>query len=371
MMKTHFRVGDLVEVRSKEEILQTLDKNGRLDNLPFMPQMFEYCGTRFKVFKSAHKSCDTINFTGGRSMERTVHLETRCDGKAYGGCQAACLLFWKEAWLRHVEQPHSRSANMPSQRGETVVCAEKDIWENTRDLSQSGDEPVYVCQATRALAASKPLSSSNLSQYFTDVASGNVTLIKLIAGLIYPIYKSIMNAGIGVGSPMRWIYDGFQRLTGGPPYPRQQGKIECGSPTPTGILDLQPGEIVRVKSYEEILKTLDKSNKNRGLYFDAEMVPYCGQTVRVLKRVTHIINEKTGKMMHFKSPCIMLEGVICQARYSEGRYFCPRAIYSYWREIWLERVSAPSALSNSTPQLHSETSPEKKRAGSQALSCAE
>ena len=26
-----------------------------------MPQMFEYCGKRFKVYKRAHKTCDTVN----------------------------------------------------------------------------------------------------------------------------------------------------------------------------------------------------------------------------------------------------------------------------------------------------------------------
>ena len=35
------RASDWVEIRSKEEILQTLDKNGRLENLPFTPQMFQ------------------------------------------------------------------------------------------------------------------------------------------------------------------------------------------------------------------------------------------------------------------------------------------------------------------------------------------
>ena len=36
--------GEWVEVLSKEEILRTLDQNGRLEDLPFMPQMFRYCG---------------------------------------------------------------------------------------------------------------------------------------------------------------------------------------------------------------------------------------------------------------------------------------------------------------------------------------
>ena len=54
------RVGDWVEVRAKDQILRTLDKRGRLEGMPFMPQMFQYCGKRFKVFKRAHKTCDTI-----------------------------------------------------------------------------------------------------------------------------------------------------------------------------------------------------------------------------------------------------------------------------------------------------------------------
>ena len=41
------RVGDWIEVKSKDEILATLDKNGRLERMPFMPQMFQYCGKRF------------------------------------------------------------------------------------------------------------------------------------------------------------------------------------------------------------------------------------------------------------------------------------------------------------------------------------
>ena len=74
--------------------------------------------------------------------------------------------------------------------------------------------------------------------------------------------------------------------------------------------------------------------------WDAELVPYCGKTYRVLKRVTKIVNEKTGEMQEMKTPCIILDSVVCQSRYSHCRMFCPRSIYSYWREIWLERVPA-------------------------------
>src|SRR5262245_59639046 len=75
------RVGAWVEVRSKEEILRTLDSRGRLDGMPFMPQMFDYCGKRFKVHRRAHKTCDTVTLTGGRRLNDVVHLEDiRCHG---------------------------------------------------------------------------------------------------------------------------------------------------------------------------------------------------------------------------------------------------------------------------------------------------
>jgi hypothetical protein len=101
---------------------------------------------------------------------------------------------------------------------------------------------------------------------------------------------------------------------------------------------LQPGEFVRIKSHEEILRTLDTAGQNRGMSWDAEMVPYCGGTYQVLKRVTKFINEKTGEMQEMKNPGIILNSVICLGKYSYCRMFCPRSIYSWWREIWLERV---------------------------------
>ena len=111
-----------------------------------------------------------------------------------------------------------------------------------------------------------------------------------------------------------------------------------GQPTPTCSLNLQPGELVRVKSHKDILATIDKNYFNRGLAFDAELVPSCGKTFRVQARVSKFIDEKTGKMKTLKTPAVILEGVWCESRYSNCKMFCPRAIYSWWREIWLERV---------------------------------
>jgi hypothetical protein len=335
MMKQHhkLRVGDVVEVRGKEEILRTLDKTGQLDGLPFMPQMFQYCGRRLRVAKRAHKTCDTINDFKGRRMEDAVHLEDiRCDGLAYGGCEAGCLIFWKLAWLKMSADSESKS--------EPTQCTEADVLAGTL-RPDGGNDSAYVCQATQVLAATQPLPWWELGQYVEDYTSGNVGLGKLLRGFLYMGYGGLINLGIGIGEPLRWLYDTLQKLWGGVPYPRRQGRIPKGEPTPIAQLNLQPGDVVQIKSYRAILDTIDESNRNRGLYFDAEMVPYCGGTYRVLKRVTRIVDEKTGKIREFKNPGIILDGAVCQSRYAECRLFCPRSIYAYWREVWLERVTEP------------------------------
>ena len=338
------QVGDWVEVRSKDEILRTLDRDGQLEGMPFMPEMFAFCGQRFRVYKSAHKTCDTVFPTRSRRIPNAVHLDTRCNGTGHGGCEARCLIFWKEAWLKRVEKASADRNSISAATG----CTEADVVRATR----TGDDvdPVYSCQATRLPYFTKDLSPYDFRQYIRDYTSGNVGLRRWLAGMIYITYHNVIKAGIGLGKPLRWFYDRFQKLRGGLPYPRWWGKIPKGSPTPTGSLELQEGEWVRVKSYEEILATCTEDNKNRGLLFDGEMMPYCGRIFRVHKRVTRIINEQTGKMMNMKNPCIILENVVCQARYSDCRMFCPREIYPYWREIWLERVPAP-AVKTTTPPL--------------------
>jgi len=309
--------------------------------MPFMPEMFALCGKRFQVYKRAHKTCDTVFPVRGRRVDRAVHLATRCDGSAHGGCQASCLLFWKDAWLKPIKVNSPATTEIDTApttcSSGATACRESDVWACTT-AKASGTEPVYVCQATQLPYATSSLEWWDVRQYVEDYVSGNVGLWRIVCGAVYFLYYALSRAGIGVGRPMRWFYDRFYWLWRGGPFPRRRGTIPEGQPTPTGTIDLQPGELVRIKPYKEILNTLNTRDRNRGLYFDAEEVPYCGGTYRVLKRVTKIIHEKTGKMLEMKTPCFILDSVVCQSRYSECRLFCPRSIYSYWREIWLERV---------------------------------
>jgi len=329
------RVGESVEVRTKEEILATLDKNGRTEGLPFMPQMFQYCGQKFKVYKRAHKTCDFVYTAKSRWLPNGVHLDLRCDGVAYGGCQHACLLYWKEAWLKRVDENASALEQKPLVlNGNT--CTEVDVSVGTSSVNEQ-NEVIYTCQGTELLDFTKPLSWWDIRQYIEDYTSGNASINRLLRGFVYGMFSTIKNSGLKVGRPLVWFYDAFEILWG--PYPRRPGRKPQGQPAPTCSLNLRPGELVRVKSYNEILATLNKESKHRGLSFDAEMVPYCGRVFRVKAIVTTFLDEKTRKLTTVKTRCITLENVICQARYSNCRMICPRSILPWWREIWLERVS--------------------------------
>jgi hypothetical protein len=327
------RVGEWVEVRSKDEILATLDQRGRLDELPFMPEMFKYCGKQFQVYKRAHKTCDTVSGNyRSRALADGVHLDLRCDGAAHGGCQASCLIFWKDAWLKRIDT----AVSVPPQSG--AACTEQNVVDATRH-PDAGSEPRFVCQATELLSYSKPLRWWDPRHYAEDYTSGNEQLGKMLKVFVYAAYTTLTRANSDRwGKPGRWLYDRIQSLRRGLPFPRYKGTIPAGALTPTHDLDLQPGEWVRVKSYKEILATLNTAGANRNMHFDAELLPYCGRTFKVRSRVERFIDEPTGRLKSMKTPAVILEGVICQCHYSPSRMGCPRSIYAWWRENWLERV---------------------------------
>ena len=86
---TKLRRGDFVEVKAPDEILQTLDAEGASDHLPFMPEMLEFCGRRFRVSRRAL----TICFSGpgasrGFRADDVLTLDgVRCSGSAQDACQ--------------------------------------------------------------------------------------------------------------------------------------------------------------------------------------------------------------------------------------------------------------------------------------------
>jgi hypothetical protein len=176
-------VGDWVEVRSVEEILATLDDRGSLEALPFMPEMLQYCGRKFRVVQSAHKTGDTISKSSNWRIKNAVHLEgLRCDSTAHDGCQAACLLFWKEAWLKPVRGPDSKlertdepSGKYEGLRGKGSHCDQEVLTRAVRVKVGNLESPeeLHRCQATELVRATAPLMWWDLRRYTRDLVSRN------------------------------------------------------------------------------------------------------------------------------------------------------------------------------------------------------
>ena len=319
MTNSEMRRGDVVEVRSAAEIIATLDENGALDGLPFMPEMVDMCRRRFTVDRRTEKMCNTVS-TAGPSCELSSAVfldDLRCDGAGHSGCQAECRLYWKEAWLRRVEP--NIPATSADDDNESVTRLRSLV---ERNATRPGTTPVrFTCQATEFLAATRPLSTMDPAPYLREYRNGNVPLVHFVsvmarASVIQPLNKLGLLAD-----------------------PHVKGKLTT-SPV-TEPLNLQAGEWVRVKTRKQVSETLTTKGKNRGLHFDREMLPFCGRTMQVRRRVTEIINERTGEMIRLDNDCIVLEQGVCSGERSPGRWFCARQIYPYFRECWLERVEPP------------------------------
>lgn len=311
------RPGDLVEVRSPAEILATLDGDS-VDHLPFMAEMIRHSGKRYTVSRRVDKICDTVTSTGSRRMRSTVYLDDlRCDGSAHGGCQAGCRLYWKEEWLHRVDEVGPTSAVEPQE-----PCAELDAALQAGTRVERDGELLWRCQNTESVKATTQLRVfKDPAQYWREFTNGNYGRLRFSRLFVRAFVMEVAHRlGLTSQLPLR-----------GP-----DPKTPASEP-----LDLQPGEFVRVRSPEEIKATLDDQGFNRGLSFDREMLRYCGQTVRVKARVTRLIAESTGRMVTIKRDAIILEGGVCSGECSTGRWFCPREIYAYWREAWLERVEPP------------------------------
>lgn len=332
------KAGTLVEVRSREEILATLDQDGCVERMPFMPEMLKHCGKRYRISAVAHKTCDSAHKTGGRKLENAVHLEElRCDGGAHAGCQATCLFFWKTAWIKPVDGDNKAvSANMRSAKKPSGISEDR-LLALTVKAGTDSAEPVYFCQATQLYHATSLLPWWDLRQFWRDLRYGNVSVGRAARVLTVAMFRWLTTIGIGYRISV-WMYDKVHRALNGFPAPLGSGTIPLGQPTPACDLGLKPGELVRVKSHEEIKQTINTGGKNRGMWYDHEMVKFSGHEYRVDRRVERIIDEVSGKMLHMKQPCIVLDKVWCTAEYTDRRLMCRRAVTTYWRENWLERV---------------------------------
>lgn len=299
-----FFTGDIVTVAPAQDILATLNAQGYLDGLPFMPEMVPFIGQSLRVHHRADRTC--VEGHGIRRMDDSVFLETaRCDGSAHDGCQRACLMFWKEAWLRPAGATVRNDAAEQRARVALLNLA-------TRDARG------YACQSTQLGAATHELSRTHLGALIKEVRQCEMTPGRLFAILA----RSAINRGRhAAGLPELGLIVG-----------------EKGRKT-KGDLDLKPGDWVRVKDTAAIRATLGPNSKNLGLSFEPEMALSVGQIRQVETVIERMVHEETGQMVDL-ARTVTLKGTYCQGLCSKA---CPRANPLFWREIWLERVDEPAS----------------------------
>jgi hypothetical protein len=290
------RPGDVVQVRSEAEIRATLDADGKHDGLLFMEEMRRFCGRTFRVYRRGDKTCAEGN--GLRRMPNAVTLDgVACDGSAHGGCKRTCQIYWKEAWLSRcssdagVERPtHADAAPAAVELPNGTIC---------------------TCQSTEMHRATTPLPLWDLRQYVCDLQHLTWTQFTRIVCIL--------------------LANTTRRLLGLPDLRQLCGNSTAPSMPP---LNLQPGELVELKSRNEIAETLNKHGKLGGLESMPEMIQHCGKQFRVLKRLDKMVFEGTGELRSLKNT-VLLEGLVCDGSSHRG---CPRASYVYVREAWLRRV---------------------------------
>ncbi len=309
------QAGQWVTVRTLEEIFASLDQDGTLEGLPFMPEMVSLCGKRLRVKRVANKTCvNGASIFIGR-LDDCVVLQTpvRCDGSAHQGCEMGCQFFWKTQWLLPEEAGTSGSGNEYSDSKSDVQSQTSMQWLEEKSLAVPADDgaPRYRCQATELVQIAQPISPFKFKQYVDDHRRDNVSISAIGSFLFSLVIKKLTRKSDSLAGPHE-------------------------KRTPSGRIGLVIGERVRVKSLAEIRKTLDVNGCNRGLWFDPqEMGQFCGLELVVSRVVTKMIDEKTNKLRIVSQPTVVLSETECSGVF---RRFCSRGMLHFWREIWLERV---------------------------------
>ena len=96
--------GDWVQIRSKKDILSTLNGWKCFEGCRFMDEMWVYCGKKYKVMKNVHRILDERSMKIRKCKNVVLLEELMCNGSwPFGDCDRSCYFLWKEAWLTKIQ----------------------------------------------------------------------------------------------------------------------------------------------------------------------------------------------------------------------------------------------------------------------------
>src|SRR4029079_12510010 len=150
----------------------------------------------------------------------------RCAGASRGGCQAECRFYWKESWLRRVDEHDAVAEGEPAAPAHRELA--RAVEATTRPREWNGTDEQFRCQATEAFRATEPLSGRDPRQYAREVRSGNVPVHRVLRVLARGLWWSV-----GRKTGLR---------------PLLPVKVPRATRSESETLDLRPGEWVEVRS---------------------------------------------------------------------------------------------------------------------------
>ncbi len=310
IMRHDLLPGDVVRIRPLQEILATLDAQASLDGMPFQPEMMKFCGREARVFRCLDKIYDYGRTKNMRRLDGCVLLsDLRCDGSAHDGCEATCYLIWKTEWLQ--QSGAARTQVAPAATVDVAHVAD------TVAMSTRHDQTLR-CQFTELHGCTTEYRSMSPSRDLIPLLCGNYSGKAWLIAMLTRIFNSVQSWRSGIRFPPL------------PPLGEHLAKDSTA---------LTVGERVVVLPLEQIARTLNSQGKNKGLWFDVEMIKHCGREYRVAARVQRIIDDANGQMRLMKTPCITLDTVDSTG---EGLHFNAQHDPIFWRESWLRRTDSPS-----------------------------
>ena len=157
-----------------------------------MPEMLQYCGKQFTVYKRADKACDTVGKTGSRrmrncspsrgpAMRRNVArwLPGQLSPLLEGGlAQASRPCYYRLDARGHASGRGQAGDEKAAGRSLSVAVPRASLSAATVKKAEQSDpsQDVYVCQATELPKATSYLAWWDIRQYVRTVTSGNVGL---------------------------------------------------------------------------------------------------------------------------------------------------------------------------------------------------
>ena len=177
----------------------------------------------------------------------------------------ACRIYWKHAWLRPIEEG---DAGIEAAAGDSEKL-------RARLKVKVGRASVFL-PIDRAFQVDRSFPTRGWPRAriaLTEIRNGDIGILQALQMFALYVWQKILRK-LDCDS---WLRGPHQR-------------------TPTQSLNLQPGELVRVKSRAQIVQTLDHKMSNRGMRLCYEMMRCCGREAEVRYRVDRLINERTGRM---------------------------------------------------------------------------